>query len=119
MKRLHWILFAALCTGSSPALAKWVPPAGTAPNPMISLWYSQQYNANKQWCCDKADGHDYYDDYTLNTDGSVTLSTGGKVITLPKYMVLTGSNPTGHAVWWYADTPSGHIDYCFSPGAGD
>lgn len=80
-------------------------------------WFKSQHNAHGDWCCDSADGHEYDGDYQFNADGSVTVELDGKPHVLPKHMILTGANPTGHAVWWYLDTTMmGHVDYCFAPG---
>lgn len=81
-------------------------------------WYEQQFNANGGWCCNKADGHPYDGEYTIDPDGGVTLKLKNGPHKIPKYMVLTGPNPTGHAVWWYVEGPDYHTDYCFAPGAG-
>src|SRR6185312_3711177 len=51
-------------------------------------WFRSQHNSEGQWCCDKSDGHDL----------------AGKPHVIPKHMILTGANPTGHAVWWFLDT---------------
>lgn len=108
------ILLALLATFSRPAHARW--KAAYADSPYAS-WYSSQRNAKGQFCCDKSDGHPYYGAYTINKDGSVTLDLGkGGLRQIPSYMVLTGANPTGHAVWWYLETGAGQIDYCFAPG---
>lgn len=84
----------------------------------IVEWFKSQHNSAGQWCCDEADGHAYDGDYSLNADGSVTVELAGKPHVIPKQMVLSGSNPTGHAVWWFIDTVAyGHVDYCFAPGS--
>ena len=97
----------------SPAVARWQPQYAQNP-PRIQKWYQQQRNGHGSSCCAEADGHDYYGPVTFNSDGSVTLVNGH---VLPAYMVLMGTNPTGHAVWWYIEGPSGHTDYCFIPGS--
>lgn len=115
MKKL--IMLAALVV-ASPALAKWKAQYVDA-DPRIIKWYSDQHNANGGWCCDQADGHDFYDSYTLNPDGSVDFDTEGKHFHLDKELVLTGPNPTGHAVWWYVDRTDGsRASFCFAAGAG-
>ena len=55
-------------------------------DPAIRAWYAAQHNSRGQWCCDKADGHDYFDTYEMLPDGGVRLADG---TTLPAYMVLT------------------------------
>jgi hypothetical protein len=98
------------------AQAKWKPEYAKS-DPKIQAWYKSQRNAQGQWCCDESDGHPYFGGYTINKDGSVTLDlAGGKKHTVPAYMVITGPNPTGHAVWWYLDTGGNHTDFCFAPG---
>lgn len=112
---------AALCTAlASPvgAQAKWKSAYADAPANIIQ-WYSAQYNAKGQWCCDKADGHAFYDGYKLDDNGDVEFDFAGTHYHLPAYMVLQGANPTGHAVWWYMVQADGqHQDYCFALGAG-
>ncbi len=88
----------------------------TGPN---AAWFNKQYNHSGQWCCDVSDGHEFDGDYVVNPDGSVTLSLNdGVKRTLPKEMILSGPNPTGHAVWWFVEGPGYHTDFCFAPGAG-
>ncbi len=89
-------------------------PDGLYDNSPYKKWFTEQHNALGQWCCDQSDGHSYLNDYTMNKDGSVTLADGR---TIPSEKVLKGSNPTGHAVYWFLDTDSGRQDYCFSPGS--
>lgn len=91
-------------------LAKWKPQYAQAPL-NIQKWYGSQHNARGGYCCDKADGHAYYDNYQLNKDGSVTLANGTHI---PQWQVLSGPNPTGHAVWWHN---SDLVSYCFAPGS--
>lgn len=100
---------------TAPVLARWKPQYAKA-SPEIQAWYKQQHNSEGQWCCDKSDGHPFYGAYTMNKDGSVTLDLKDGRRTLPKYMVLSGPNPTGHAVWWYLDVGNNHTDFCFAPG---
>ncbi len=103
--------------GLMPALAHWKPQYANNP-PEIRHWFQGQYNKRGQWCCDKSDGHAFFGTYEINKDGSVTLHlTGDETRTLPAYMVLHGPNPTGHAVWWYAQVGQMHKDYCFAPGS--
>ena len=97
------------------AAAKWKPEYGSHP-PEVQAWFKQQHNSRGEWCCNEADGHPFFGDYSINEDGSVTLHIEGNARTLPAYMVLKGPNPTGHAVWWYLDVGGSHRDYCFAPG---
>jgi hypothetical protein len=85
-------------------------------SPAIQTWFTTQHNKSGQWCCNESDGHDFYGDYWLDADGSVEFDADGMHHHLPDYMVLDGSNPLGHAVWWYADCGYSHIDYCFALG---
>lgn len=117
---MRWIIYLVLAIiGFAPvaheAFATWKMKYANA-DPKIQTWYKKQHNANGQWCCDEADGHPYYGAYTLNADGSVTLHLKSGDRILPAYMVLTGPNPTGHAVWWYVGYAGGHTDFCFAPG---
>lgn len=115
-----WLCLFATCLSAIPVCAKWRPQfAGADPN--VAAWYAAQHNAHGEWCCDKADGEDFYGAYTIDPktgDVDFTDAAGGHHH-LPAYMVLTGPNPTGHAVWWHMLTGgAGNIDYCFAPGAG-
>jgi len=103
--------------GALPALAHWKPQYANQP-PEVQHWLQAQHNKRGQWCCDKSDGHAFFGTYSLNQDGSVTLHVSkDKTRTIPSYMVLEGPNPTGHAVWWYAEIGDYHRDYCFAPGS--
>jgi hypothetical protein len=102
-----------LCDGS--ADARWNETYASQPAE-VQAWFKQQHNARGEWCCDESDGHPFYGDYTLNDDGSVTVQMDGEPHLIAAELVLKGRNPTGHAVWWYRDTTSGHRDYCFAPG---
>ena len=82
-------------------------------DPATRAWFSAQHNARGQWCCDRADGHDYFDGYEMLSDGGVKLADG---TVLPAYMVLNNANPTGKAVYWYAGDGPERVSYCFSPG---
>jgi hypothetical protein len=106
-------LLMLLC--GSAAMARWSPAYENMP-PEIKTWFKQQHNSQGQWCCDESDGHPYYGDYSINSDGSITLEKDGSARTIPAYMVLKGPNPTGHSVWWYIETGGQHRDYCFAPG---
>lgn len=92
---------------SLPAWAK-----GDYPESANKTWYESQYNSNHQYCCTEADAHPYYDEYTLNQDGSAELIINGQKVYVEAYKVLHDSNPTGHAVVWYL----GSYTYCFAPG---
>jgi len=107
------VLFCALYT----VMAQARDAEGRYADSPHSEWFKSQHNAEGQWCCDHSDGHAYYGGYAPNADGSITVELDGKPHVIPKHMVLTGPNPTGHAVWWYIDgSLYGHIDYCFAPG---
>lgn len=99
--------------GVRPAHARW---SGTVSDPAIAAWFKNQHNAEGQWCCDESDGHPYFGEWKPNEDGGVTVELDGKPHVLPKHMILTGPNPTGHAVWWFTDAGGVHRDYCFAPG---
>ena len=68
------------------------------------------------WCCTESDGHPYFGDYSLGEDGSVVLNYEGQRYVIPDQLVLKGTNPTGHAVWWFLEGPTGRTTYCFAPG---
>jgi hypothetical protein len=114
MRQLLWATaLLVLCCGS--AYARWNASYATQA-PEVQAWFKQQHNSRGEWCCDESDGHPFFGDYTLNQDGSVTVEMGGQPHTIAAELVLKGHNPTGHAVWWYRDSVSGHRDYCFAPG---
>ena len=108
------MLIAVMVTDSR---AKGVPREGNSPE--ISEWFRSQHNALGGWCCNDADGHRYYGDYVLNSDGSVTISPGTPdAHQIEAYKVLSGTNPTGTAVWWYNEGQAGtKTTYCFAPGS--
>lgn len=115
-------MLAALCVilvAPFGAEAKWNAAYGNAPEYIIK-WYSGQNNGRGEWCCSEADAHAFYGDYTVLNNGDVQFNFEGRHYHLPAYMVLTGPNPTGHAVWWYVfRTDGAHVDYCFAPGAAE
>lgn len=100
----------AQASAAEVVLAKWKPQFANSPLE-VQQWYRNQRNAHGGFCCDQADGHAYYRSYELNKDGSVTLADGTRI---PKWQVLTGPNPTGHAVWW---RNTRYVTYCFAPGS--
>jgi len=111
-----WISF-CLAMMTLGAHARWKEQFANAPE-TVKQWYASQHNKNGLWCCDNADGHAFYGDYSLDQDGSVEFDVDGVHHRLPAYMVLDGPNPTGHAVWWYVKQTDGvHKDYCFALGA--
>lgn len=99
----------ALGIASTAAMAS--DPNGQWANSENHAWYESQRNASGGSCCGSADATWYRGDYHLQADGSVKLDNGK---TVDKDKVLTGMNPTGHAVLWISKW--GTI-YCFSPGA--
>jgi hypothetical protein len=70
--------------------------------------------------------NDYMTSFNMQTPSSgcsfgkeVAMSNGAKThsvdfrgqrVEIPKDRVLTGPNPTGHAVWWYTESASGRHD---------
>lgn len=106
MKRAILVMTVLLCAW--PAAAKWKPEYAQA-SPEIQKWFSSQHNAHGGWCCDQADGERYDSNYTMNNDGSVTLADGTRI---EAWKVLTGPNPTGHAILWH----TGSLIYCFAAG---
>ncbi len=113
MVGLFGVLFGVM--SAPPVMARWKPEYAKS-DPKIQAWYKGQHNAQGQWCCDESDGHPFFGSYTINKDGSVTLDLKSGKRTLPAYMVISGPNPTGHAVWWFLDTGQSHTDFCFAPG---
>jgi len=100
---------------SGAAEARWRAAYRDTPRDLRD-WFEHQRNTHGQWCCNESDGHPFYGAYTINADGSVTVQLHNGPRTLPAYMVLKGSNPTGHAVYWYRDYGTVRLDYCFAPG---
>jgi len=117
---LFWCFTFLLASGLSFALA--LPGAhgknldGRYDNAPNREWYESQHNAKGQWCCNESDGHPYFGDYSLSEDGSVVLDYEGQHYVIPDQLVLKGTNPTGHAVWWFLEGPTGRTTYCFAPG---
>lgn len=99
-----------LCFLSSIVLAKDDGRYANSPN---KLWYETQHDQNGAWCCNTSDGEGYQGDYTINQDGSVTLSLKTGPRTIAPYKVINVPNPTGNAVWWHV----GATDYCFALGS--
>ncbi|MCP3467016.1 MULTISPECIES: hypothetical protein [unclassified Bradyrhizobium] len=86
------MLIAVMVTDSH---AKGGPCEGNSPE--ISEWFSSQHNALGGWCCNDADGHRYYGDYVLNSDGSVTISPGTPdAHQIESYKVLSRHKPDRH-----------------------
>lgn len=102
------LYIAAVFLATAPAEAKWKPQYAQSPN---ASWFDAQRDCKGGNCCGRADGEPYYDGYEVNADGSVTLGNGTRI---ESCQVLTGPNPTGHAIWWHG----GARTYCFSPGPG-
>lgn len=115
MKSTALLLAAALLGAAGPATAGWRPELASQP-PEVQAWFKQQHNSRGEWCCDESDGHPFYGDYSINANGSVTVELGGAPHVIAPDLVLRGTNPTGHAVWWYRDVSGVHRDYCFAPG---
>lgn len=86
-------------------------PGNIYKNAPYSKWYKAQRNCGGGDCCGEADARNYYDGYTLNPDGSVTLADQRHI---PACDVMMKPNPTGHAVIWTL----GPTIFCFAPGGG-
>src|SRR3954465_2717344 len=99
----------------SAAMARWSPAYENMP-PEIKSWFKQQHNSQGQWCCDESDGHPFYGDYTINSDGSVSVEFDGSQHLIPTELVPKGKTPTGHPPAWYRNISGYPRDYCFSPG---
>ncbi len=107
---LRWlIILVGLLASQTTVEARW--KAEYANDPARSQWFQSLKDCNGQGCCGMADGYPYYDDYTDNADGSITLADGTIV---QGCQVLRTNNPTGHAILFYNSV---HI-YCFIPGGG-
>jgi hypothetical protein len=79
--------------------------------------YESRVNKKGERCCNEADGEPYYRDNRLTEDGRAVFDFQGQHVEIPKDRVLTGPNPTGHAVWWYTEGASGRFDGCFATGS--
>ncbi len=102
------IITAVFVAATAPAQAKWKAQYADSPN---ATWYQDQKDCGGKSCCGLADGEAYHGGYELRPDGSAILGDGTKI---DACRVLSGPNPTGHAIWWH----SGARTYCFSPGPG-
>lgn len=107
-------LFVIICFFDQASLAKdhskWV----SAP---YHDWYERQLNGDGAWCCDNAEAHAYFGNYRYNKDGGVTLKLQQGDHIIPAHLIVKTPNPTGHAIWWYANLNGTRVDYCFAPGA--
>ena len=113
---ITFLLASALCFGLALPGAHGKNLDGRYDNAPNREWYESQHNAKGQWCCNESDGHPYFGDYSLREDGSVVLDYEGRRYVIPDQLVLKGTNPTGHAVWWFLEGPTGRTTYCFAPG---
>lgn len=86
----------------SPLQGTWKPEYAQS-DPKLLQWYQNAKDAKGNGCCSDADGHAYYGNVATEPDGSVIVEENGKLYKVEKDKVLTGPNPTGHAVWWYYD----------------
>jgi hypothetical protein len=84
--------------------------------PDLKKWYEDQRNSEGLQCCAESDAYDFYGDYKVSEDGSVEFEAEGVRQHIPAYQVLTGPNPTGHAVWWRNELGG---SYCFALGPGN
>ena len=115
MRRLFGAAAPLILLCCAPATARWDATYASQPA-KVQAWFKQQHNSRGEWCCDESDGHPFYGDYTINSDGSVSVDFDGARHLIAAELVLKGKNPTGHAVWWYRNISGLHRDYCFSPG---
>jgi hypothetical protein len=118
MRSYPFILAAASCLvllGEASARERY-PGQFANVRPDIRSWYESQHDSEGLQCCAESDAYDFYGDYTLRPDGSVTLEADGVRREIPAYQVLTGPNPTGHAVWWHNESGG---TYCFALGTGN
>lgn len=115
---MTWRLAIAIATVLlAPTHTRWQPRYADG-SPYVAQWFADQRSPAGQWCCDQADGHLFYGTYTPNADGSVDATDElGKTYHIGKDQVLSGPNPTGTAVWWFAKAPDGaKYTYCFALG---
>ena len=94
------------------AQARWKPKYADSP---YREWFAQQSTSESWSCCDLSDAHPTYDAYIK--DGKWHVPIQGRDYEIKPYQLLSGPNPTGHAVVWY----DAHGDFiwifCFSPGS--
>jgi hypothetical protein len=74
-----YIFWAALWLGLMTVAteATWKPQYADA-DPKIVQWYGSQHNKRGDYCCNDADGHPFYGNYTLNrmrTLGPISIPT--------------------------------------------
>jgi hypothetical protein len=115
MSWLHLIILVTLfvlATGKVEARERYPGQyANVRPDP--KQWYEEQRNSEGLKCCAESDAYDFYGDYIIYEDGSVEFESDGIRQHIPAYQVLTGPNPTGHAVWWRNESGG---SYCFALG---
>lgn len=115
------VMLLALPLFCSVAIAK-----GTYPPGPIADWFHSQRSGDGGSCCDQADGHLFYGNYTINADGSVDAASplDGQTVHISADEVLNNPEPPGvdAAVWWYStmEYNMGHpqiaTTYCFHLG---
>ena len=95
------------------AQARWKPEYADSP---YREWFAQQLNSEGWSCCNLSDAHAVYDAYIKQ--GKWYVSIDGIVHEIQQDQLLTGPNPTGHAVIWYSATGDFVSIFCFSPFRG-
>ncbi|MEJ2374798.1 MAG: hypothetical protein P8Y71_05015 [Pseudolabrys sp.] len=109
------IAFIVLVVGAAgvvqQAKARWKPENADAP---YRDWFAQQRTREGWSCCDLSDAHPVYDAYI--NEGKWHVLILGKDYEIQPYQLLSGPNPTGHAVVWYAGNGDYVWIFCFAPG---
>jgi hypothetical protein len=94
------------------AQARWKPQYTDSP---YREWYQQQHDRVGWSCCGLGDAHPVYDAYIKQ--GKWHVPVRGRDYEIELHQLLSGPNPTGHAVIWYEDYDDYVIINCFAPGA--
>jgi hypothetical protein len=93
------------------AQARWKPQYTDSP---YREWYQQQHDRVGWSCCGLGDAHPVYDAYIKQ--GKWHVPVRGRDYEIELHQLLSGPNPTGHAVIWYEDYDDYVIINCFAPG---
>jgi hypothetical protein len=112
---LRWSVLIGFGYWMHPAHASWKPEYAQS-SPQVRKFYQNLQNKKGGSCCGEADAIAFYDDYSLNPDGSVDLVFEGNQLHFPEWMVTKDANPTGHAIIWVNTGRTTY--YCFTPGGG-
>jgi hypothetical protein len=77
-------------------------------------WFARQRSSEGRSCCELSDAHPVYDAYVK--EGKWYVPIDGVNHEIRSHQLLSGRNPTGHAVVWYKRAGNYILIYCFAPG---